>query len=316
MNKELVKTLSFLSVVLLLLFVTDRICGAAMWWVNQHTKDITGPKIRHLMTGVDADVVMLGASSCNLHYVPSIMSDTLGLSVYNGGIDASDNIYAHYFVLRHLLLHSTPKVVVLETMAPDCRTKLPPFRTLGFFAPYIGTEQVSDSLFRMAGTYWPYMISHLYRYNSKAVSNLLGLLVDKQKGSDNGYIAQGQPPAFPQSLEQDALQGSVDSLKLEYLQRLIDLCRKKEVKLVFSVSPKYVVYEDTVYAPIREIAMRNHVPMLNYHESRTYQDFPDYFHDILHLWDKGARLYSSTFAHDLKHIISVTPDISAREEER
>ena len=82
-------------------FVVDRVGGMAMWWVNQHTRDISGPKIKYLVNEVHEDVILMGTSRCNLHYVPSIISDTLGMSVYNGGIDASNNIYAHYIMLCH-----------------------------------------------------------------------------------------------------------------------------------------------------------------------------------------------------------------------
>ena len=30
-------------------FVVDRVGGMAMWWVNQHTRDISGPKIKYLV---------------------------------------------------------------------------------------------------------------------------------------------------------------------------------------------------------------------------------------------------------------------------
>ena len=105
--------LSFLFVAVGL-FVVDRIGGQLMWWVNQHTKDVSGPKIKYLINEVHEDVLLLGTSRCNLHYVPSIMQDSLGMSVYNGGIDASHCIYAHYFIFNHVLEHYTPKVVCVE----------------------------------------------------------------------------------------------------------------------------------------------------------------------------------------------------------
>ena len=43
--------LSFLFVAVGL-FVVDRIGGQLMWWVNQHTKDVSGPKIKYLVNDV------------------------------------------------------------------------------------------------------------------------------------------------------------------------------------------------------------------------------------------------------------------------
>lgn len=106
-------------VILAGVFVVDRIGGLLMGWVNRHTSDITAPKIKYLVNDVDEEVLFMGTSRCNFHYVPSIISDSLGMSVYNGGIDASDNIFAHYWVLNQVLSHHTPKMICLEVMDND-----------------------------------------------------------------------------------------------------------------------------------------------------------------------------------------------------
>ena len=68
--KKFLKSILFIVVVL---FAVDRIGGQVMWWVNQHTQDISGPKLRHLANDVNEDVIFLGTSRCNFHYVPSIL---------------------------------------------------------------------------------------------------------------------------------------------------------------------------------------------------------------------------------------------------
>ena len=39
------------------LFIIDRAGGMAMWWVNQHTHDVTGPKMRYLINDFHEDVL-------------------------------------------------------------------------------------------------------------------------------------------------------------------------------------------------------------------------------------------------------------------
>ena len=95
----------------------------------------------------------------------------------------------------------------------------------------------------------------------------------------------------------------MDSLKLKYVQKFIDLCRKNNIKLVFVVSPMYVKVDKDYYDPLKAIAARNHVPFMDYHTEGLFLDHPDYFRDSNHLWDKGARLYSSIFASDFKRIL-------------
>lgn len=283
--------------------LVDRVGGMVMWWVNQHTHDVSGPKIKYLVNDAKEDVLLLGTSRCNLHYVPSIIMDTLGASVYNGGVDASDNIYAHYIVLNHVLAVHTPKVICLEVMASDYSKQSNPFNTVSFFAPYLGLNERADSVFRLAGTYWEYHVSHLYRYNAKAVSNIVGLVVNRNVKGDNGYIPYQKPSRYPSSLRYINTPEKVDSMKLSYIQKFINLCRENHVKLVFMASPMYAKVSPDYYDVLKAIAMRNGVPFLDYHTKGLYLDHPEYFRDCDHLWDKGARLYSSIFASDLKHLL-------------
>lgn len=295
--------LSFLFVAVGL-FVVDRIGGQLMWWVNQHTKDVSGPKIKYLVNDVYEDVLLFGTSRCNLHYVPSILQDTLGMSVYNGGIDASHCIYAHYFIFNHVLERYTPKVVCVELSEFDYNKEgKKGFETVSFFGPYAGKNVAADSVFRDAGTWWKYQLSHLYRYNAKAVSNIAGLFYSRQSGEDHGYIPNPKPAQFPSRLEKAKTPKGIDSLKIAYLNRFITLCEKHAIRLVFMVSPAYSIASPDLYDPLKEIAKKHHIPFLDYHSEGLYLDHPEYFKDSGHLWDQGARFYTARFAHDLSELL-------------
>ena len=298
--KKLVISVLF---VLVGVFAVDRIGGMAMRWVNLHTHDVTGPKIKHLVYDGEEDVIMLGTSRCNSHYVPSIISDTIGMSVYNGGIDASNNIFAHYIMLNHLLACHTPKVICLEVQVNDFNRQAGTFNSISFFAPYFGLNEQADSVFRLSGRYWKYKISHLYRYNSKAVSNIAGLAINRHEGGDNGYIPNPQPVHHPEVLKLTKTQNNTDSTKICYIHRFVNLCQQHHVKLIFMISPMFSKVDSDYYDVLKSLAKQNEIPFLDYHTAGLFLDHPEYFRDITHLWDKGARAYSSIFASDLKRIL-------------
>ena len=295
--KKLICSITFVAAVL---FLVDRAGGKVMWWVNQQTHDVSGPKIKYLANDVHEDIILMGTSRCNEHYVPSILSDSLGMSVYNGGIDASKNVYAQYIMLNHILMHHRPQIIGLELSTADFLVQDDSFGAVSFFAPYFGRSAAADSLFREAGSYWHYRLSHLYRYNAKATSNIAGLLYNRSEDVENGYLPIPKPPRFPDVLEPADFQYSCDSLKLGYLRRFIGRCRAQGIMLVFMISPKYVVADPEEYAVLRRLAAEHGVPLFDYHTPGLYQDHPEYFKDNAHLWDKGARLFSAVFAHDLK----------------
>ena len=296
----------FLSIIIIIsgIFIVDRIGAKAMWWVNQHTNENAGLKIRTMINDVNADVLLMGTSRCNRHYVPSIISDSIGMSVYNGGIDASDNIYAHYTLLNLILKRYKPKVICLEVSTNDFTNPQDPFSTVSFFAPYFGNNEQSDSIFHLAKLYWPYKLFHLYRFNAKATSNIAGLFIAPQDVGKDGYVPS-QEPAHHITGEATTAEnlGSTDRQKIRFIQRFIDICNKENIRLIFTISPAYTKITTTHYKQLKDIANQNGIELLDFHSKKLFLDHPEYFEDRVHLWDKGARLYSIVFAGQLKSIL-------------
>lgn len=294
------------SIIIIILgsFIADRAVGELMWWVNQHTQEHACYKINKMVNDVEAEILLMGTSRCHQHYVPSIIKDTTGMSVYNGGINASDNIYAHYILLNLIFDRYKPDVICLEVSTNDFCTQEEPFNSIGFFSPYFGRNEDSDSIFRLAGVYWPYKLLHAYRYNAKATSSLAGLFFSPDHTPDDGYVPQPQP-VHPVSVAPPHFECpiNVDSNKLRYLQKFIDICKDNDILLVFTISPEYSYVKKDHYSLLKDIAMKNNIQILDYHTKGLFISNPELFHDGAHLWDKGASLYSSIFASDLKHII-------------
>ncbi len=298
--KKLVLSISFIVIIL---FAVDRIGGVVLKLCSMHTYTHAEVKMEHLVRNSLEDVILLGTSRVDNHYVPSIIRDTLQMTVYNGGISSSDNIYSHYIVLNNLLSYHAPKVICLEIMNNDFLKSSQPYQFISFFAPYIGTSESADSVYMDAKTLPLYKLSHLYRYNSKVMETIYGLIVRRTYSLDNGYMANPKPTKILSSMEEANTDTVYDANKLIYIEKFINKCRSMNVKVVLTISPKYQNVDSTYYKPIYSIASRYRVPLLDYHTSRLFHNHPEYFSNTSHLWDEGARMYSSIFAHDLKHII-------------
>lgn len=294
---------SFVSV-LAVLWAVDRTGGLLMGQCMTHTNAKPEVKLEHMVKEVDDDIVLMGTSRCDCHYVPSILMDSLHTSVYNGGISDSENIFSHYILLNLMLAHHTPKVVCLELMAKDFSISDAPFSKISFFAPYININDRADSVFMEAGSYWKYKVSHLYRFNSKGVEAIGGLLTNHRDEEDHGFFplerTQSAPPAFGKETPLDG----VDSLKLSYVKRFIDVCGQNGIRLIFMISPRYASVDPGHYDPLKKIAKENGVPFMDYHTKGLFFDHPEYFRDSGHLWLEGAMAYTAIFASDLKRALS------------
>lgn len=278
----------------------DRVGGLCMWWLNQHSKDTTSPKIKQIVEGIPEDVILMGTSRCNGHYVPKIIQDTLGIGAYNAGVDGADNIFAQYIVLCHILKHHTPRIVVLEVENSFLDEEEDAYMTTGYFAPYFGLNEKADSVYLASGDYWLYRLSHLYRYNTKVLANITGQIKHYWDCAEQGYNPNPEPQHCPTLSKRQSEKAEINEKKKDYMLRFVQSCRERGIFLCFAISPSYSLVDSNYYSRLKGMASEWDVPVFDYHTTGLYLDHPEYFKDENHLWDKGARLYSAVFARDLK----------------
>lgn len=292
-----------LAFIFISLFIIDRIGGNLMWHAYQNTYSTTCYKTREVVNNVNQDVLILGSSRCAHHYVPSIISDSIGMSVYNGGFNGAC-IYSYYMVLNYILAHYTPKIVCLDLITSDYTLTNDPFKSIHIYAPYVGQNKGADEVFIADGSYWKYQLSHLYRYNSLSLSIFSRLAVRYVPDFDNGYYPITDPHSYPTILSASDTPNNIDPLKIQYLHKFINLCKTHDIRLVFIISPSYTIASTDEYKPLQDIAKEYDIPFLDYHTKKTFIDHPEYFKDASHLWEKGAKLYSRIVSKDLKRIMA------------
>lgn len=298
-ERHIFKVIIGFALLFAILFIVDRAGAFIMGKVHGYSNDTTAPKLRYLAEECDDDIVILGTSRAGSHYVSRIMEDSLKLSVYNGGIDASNNIYSHYFALMLLLSHHTPKTVILEFMDADYAVQDTPYKALAFFAPYIGVSPEADSLFMESGDYVLYHISHLLRYNAKSVSNIGGLMASNQQRETKGFIAAPEGKLCDEELIFEKKR-PVDNNKLKYLKAFINECHSRRISVVLTVSPRYTEASKDLYDPIKRLSDSLKVTFMDFHSSKLFQDSLQLFNDRTHLTRRGAELYTQYFISNFR----------------
>lgn len=303
-HKEIIRLILFLTVAVAAWLCVDRVAAGMMWNVHIKSNDVSAPKLRGIAFDYEGDVMVFGTSRANTHYDSRLISDSLGCRFVNCGVDASKNIYAHYISLCLLLRHHRPSTVVLELMSGDYCRQQDPYTAIGFFTPYINLDEEVDYLFRCAGRYMPCKLSHLYRYNSKAVSNLGGLSKESSPFEEGGFLPMPALEHYPDTLEREIYKGDIDIKKMSLIDRFYSRCEREGIKVVFVFSPCYKKADSRLYMPLKAYAALHSIPVLDYHSKGLFHDRPDYFRDAMHLNERGAREYSAVFAQDLKDIVS------------
>lgn len=293
----------FLSFIILigLIFAVDRTGGLIMRYIHNKSNDTTAPKLRYLAEDCADEMVIFGASRAGSHYRADIISDSLKMSVYNAGIDGSNNIYSHYMALSLLLQHHRPDVVILEVMDADYSKQENPYSALPIFAPYIGKSSEIDSILYEFGDGWLYKHVHLFRYSAKAVSNIGGLL-KKESNHNKGFVEAPPGKLSSETLIFETIK-DVDDNKLIYLEKFILKCLSNDIKLIFTISPRFTKASDNLYDPIKQMASQYHIPLIDNHTIGLYHDKPELFRDRTHLNADGAKIYTQQYITELKRIL-------------
>lgn len=282
-------------------FVADRLLGSILHTAFTHSNCIES----YVYQKCDADIVVLGSSRAHHHYVPSIITDSIGLSCYNLGADGK-NIYYQYASMNLLLTHHIPKIVIYDCFSVD--VSVSDFKydlgSLSDYYPIYGENKAVDSLIDMQGAQYISRIicSHSYRYNSRFLDHLKG---------NNDAILCGYEPSFgiyDKGLTVQRESITIDNSKIGIMQKLIDLCKEHNIRIIFAVSPRYALNETDgpmtrKYEVVNELCQKNNVPFLYYELDSLYLKDNTLFRDIGHLNETGAVLFSEHFSKDLKEIL-------------
>lgn len=294
-------------VLLALLFVVDYTIGLGFGFLRDLalSKAPTKPITHYTINEVNEQVLIMGNSRANHHFVPQILSDSLGMTVYNCGRDGQPFEYSVAMIYAVLQRYAPEMIIVdFEPTSFDakqnndfsCSQLYPYYQKDSLFAKIILHE---DPLNRYK------MILKMYQNNSQLIDLLKLFLVNHK--INNGYSPlseKGYKYPSLRKVEYDTT-GKVDNFKIEMLNHCIQLCKEKEVKLVFSISPRFrqsnmeKLKSSKILA---DIFKNNDISLIDMRDNSVIRDSSMY-KDAAHLNHKGAEAFSKLFVNIVKHKI-------------
>lgn len=109
MKKFIAHTLLFFFIVAVIDFVFGQGCD----YLFEHSKGGDTYRINHAILEEDYEMLIMGSSRACHHYNPQLLEDSLGIKVYNLGVDGSGVIMMDGFY-RLLTQRYTPKYIIYE----------------------------------------------------------------------------------------------------------------------------------------------------------------------------------------------------------
>lgn len=274
------------------------------------------------------DLLIVGSSHVNSGYIPSLLWQENGISACNV-YSWSQPMWISYHYIREALKTQQPKMIVLELFG----------MTYGHSS--IMPEEMDRTSYQNSfnidpGLNWLEMIHtvefcgldlrqyedflNLPRYHTRWKQPSLSMLTynphkdpDPLKGY--GFLLTAVPQQEPDIAPQAAL--TPYEYCVEYLDKIVALCEKKDIRLVFTITPYvYNEAEQGIFQWIDEYAQGHGIPLLNYNGPDGERIGIDYATDLSdwgHLNYSGAQKVTMDLCRFLQDCAAEFP---AREEHK
>lgn len=259
------------------------------------------------------DAVIMGSSRGQVQYSSPIIDSTAGLNCYNISVDGrciDAEVTIYNFYRRHC---PKPKLIIQNI---DWGTLL---MSNGYereqYLPYLRSDkllyqEIKDrEEFTWADHYLP-----LLRYAGyhETIKDGLGLpaKMARAKNIDKGFIATDKVWDGAAFRQIDTLGINVNPEAIEIFDRYLAQCQSEDIQVVMVYAPFYIGATrkmgsavDTMFALYQSFADRYGCQILNYtYDSISYDTLN--FYNTSHLNRRGAELFSTKLAHDLKELLN------------
>jgi hypothetical protein len=316
MKRFALKTLLLLAILL----VCDYIIGTALEYMFlQNKSGASGFILNHLQTKM-YDAYIMGASDAERGYIPSILEDELGLTVFNTG-EAGTSILYNYATLKLILRNSKPKLIIWDLTNADYYYR-PDAAKISMITPFYRDKDIRKLLTDISPLNRIWLCSRIYPFNHKVISIMSSYLNKPKPGVDgnNGYnpvfdavdinrindpIKQFDDEEITFNKRTPDMQAK-DKLIRHYCDAFIQLCQTNDIKLVAFYCPKAPISKKIATVPLLtgelQAKLRTSGVPLHIILPSAYAEMnnPHLFYDLSHLNAKGAKVYTTIVAHHLK----------------
>lgn len=307
MKTSLGKYLLSVIAVVMAVVVVDKSMGFMMdylWRSVPVTQDMG--KGQFARNEVKTDLVVVGSSRAAHHYDVNMLSDSLGLSAYNVGLDGC--FYLDNCCVMHALMERySPKIIILE-IAADAMYEEATNNLEGLYHYYWNDPYVKDIVDKEEG--WQTgvkLMSSLYRHNANSFKTIgygiKGLRAGKGEDPLHGYV----PIKYREKRKELELkESSVDETGLTVSQRKVDLlhgllatAKEKNIDVYVITSPSFHspnTRNNKSTSAIEATCRSCGAYYWDYSSEPLFLENPRWFNDGAHLNEVGAREFSRLVA--------------------
>ncbi len=271
-----------------------------------------------LVKNTSFDILFIGSSRTHFSINPSIIDSICGFNSYNLGIEGGDMYEFEMMLKAYLVHHPAPKYLVLN-LDMHSFTGDQKIYNYPLYLPFYSKNEVIKSYLSTNGYYkriydfFPFLAFSDFDDNTKGffIKGLLGKTeVYANDFQYKGYISNTDNEITDSNFNFPSQYLSISEFKVNCLNRLIFLCKKSNINVLFTYAPEYKQsYQNSVsnkfqiFSLINSIAKANNIPFIRDDTIKISSD-PQYFANVTHLNKLGAKIYSSDFSFRLNYFLN------------
>lgn len=297
------KVLIFILAITLIITATDIAIGTSCkYFIRSHELVGRYKPLDRLLKSVQSDIVIIGNSVVLDAIDPQIISDSLSLSCYNGGITGKSIEFSE-ILIESILQRYTPRMLVIG-LRPEEMGEKAGDGIFDVLKPYyhLGYKSIDDYFEQSSQTDRLLLQSNLLRYNTIWMRVLLYMAFDRHEYPANGFMPQEVPAVLPQLKTVDIYDQPLQR-KVESLRRIIKTCKARNIDLHIIFPPALLSYskkELPCVSVVRQLCAENGIDCSVDYDARYFVERPGLFYDNYHMNKKGAEAYTKYVAGRLK----------------
>jgi hypothetical protein len=264
---------------------------------------------------VNSDLLIFGSSRAWIHIDPTMISDSLGISSYNLGIDGH-NFWLQNLRYRELLKHNKrPKFIIFSLDYFTLKKNKDLYNSEQFLPYMLWNYEVKEATFSYNGfsslDYEIPLVRYYGNYNAleTALRFSLGHLsnpITRVKGY-MGRVEVWNSDFDKAKASMKSLEIELDNPTIILFENFLKECKKNNIKMIFVYTPEYIEGQKFVsnraqiMGLYKKFSEEYQIPFYDFsNDSISYHK--RYFYNVSHLNKVGSELFTSQLIDTLKTI--------------
>ena len=297
------KLISNLLIILCAVFVIDFTTGRILRYFYFHEESGLHYRTTYSMDSTKADILIIGSSRANHHYVPSVFEDSIKKIFYNAGRDGNGTFY-QLALIKTIFKRYTPKIIIFDYSSVFVKSA-EEYDQMASLLPYYSTHKEIRSLVELRSPLEKIkLFSEIYPFNSQLLTIAAGNLeMNKKRVADTkGYVPLYREWPFPLDSIPDQTFQQIDTVKVNAFRECLNISKKSGVQVFVVCSPIFQKYNINQQIDMcKQICNEQGIPFWDFSKDTFFLTNKQLFKDQLHLNDKGAIIFSNIIASKIKH---------------